>query len=302
MLFGLVLCLLLGTVTTAEQPPDVTVMKHALMYSYAASCRSRILNWTCYWCNVLDDLPKVNVSLKFESNGQLGTYGFVGVTRNYIVVSFRSTQSIENILTDLDVSLVSYPGAGAGFVHQGFYLSYLSVKDILYTTVQNLTRKYPRLPVLVTGHSLGAAQAVICAVDLVQRGAVASERLIAYNFGQPRVGNLDFATYHRKLIPNSYRVVNKKDPIPHFPSRWLDFSHSPTELWFADDSGKFATCDDSGEDPYCSNSIWTVSYRVYDHQSYLGYYSHSGEPECGEFIPERWEFNELPANKLQMFD
>jgi hypothetical protein len=109
------------------------------------------------------------------------------------------------------------------------------------------------------------------------------------------------------------RVVNKKDPVPHFPSRWLDFSHSPTELWFTDDS-KFVTCDDSGmiswlflltfsgEDPYCSNSIWTVSYRIYDHQSYLGYYSHSGEPECGEFIPEHWEFDEIPENKLEMFD
>lgn len=81
--------------------------------------------------------------------------------------------------------------------------------------------------VVVTGHSLGAAMASL----LLANGTVCSgldqitfghlvERPV-YTFGQPRVGNSQYAEWMtRHLFPSGewYRVVHHEDPVPHLPT------------------------------------------------------------------------------------
>uniref|UniRef100_A0A914DTU5 Fungal lipase-like domain-containing protein n=1 Tax=Acrobeloides nanus TaxID=290746 RepID=A0A914DTU5_9BILA len=38
-----------------------------------------------------------------------------------------------------------------------------------------------------------------------------------YTFGQPRVGNVDLAMKHDELVPFSFRVVHRRDFVPHSP-------------------------------------------------------------------------------------
>lgn len=42
-------------------------------------------------------------------------------------------------------------------------------------------------------------------------------QVLLYTFGQPRVGNHKFAIEHDRLVPMSYRVVNRNDVVPHLP-------------------------------------------------------------------------------------
>lgn len=42
--------------------------------------------------------------------------------------------------------------------------------------------------------------------------------LKVYTFGQPRVGNQNYAAYASKKLPVYYRTVHKKDLVPHKPA------------------------------------------------------------------------------------
>jgi predicted lipase len=71
---------------------------------------------------------------------------------------------------------------------------------------------------LVTGHSLGAALALLCAADLKRSGVVGSG-IKLYDYGSPRVGNRAFANYMYNLLGSGavMRVVHAKDAVPHLP-------------------------------------------------------------------------------------
>jgi triacylglycerol lipase len=72
-----------------------------------------------------------------------------------------------NWIEDADIIKTDYnqPGCSNCQVHQGFKNSYTSVKDPVLAGVKALHSKYPGATVVVTGHSLGAAQAMFAAVD-----------------------------------------------------------------------------------------------------------------------------------------
>jgi predicted lipase len=126
----------------------------------------------------------------------------------------------------------------------------------------------------VTGHSLGAALAVLCALDLKHNGY---SQVSVINLGQPRVGNQVFAQYYNETITDSFRMVNQRDWVPHLPPRFIDFYHVPTEVWFQSDDYHYVICDESGEDPSCSDSL-DFPFSIYDHEDYFGYYKRDGFP------------------------
>ncbi len=111
--------------------------------------------------------------------------------------------------------------------------------------------RYPDRPIIVTGHSLGAALSAFCALDLVDSGF---DNVNHIDFGQPRIGNPVFAKYFAAKLPSSIRVVNRADIVsrilPQFApllvlflfSRSLGFRHSPHELWFPSDGYKWKIC------------------------------------------------------------
>ena len=130
-------------------------------------------------------------------------------------------------------------------VHQGFYLSWQSLARQVIDTLLKLVQKYPKSDVLITGHSLGAAQAVLAATDLYYTWGLPVAHV--YTYGQPRVGNAEFhhfynnGTTQRQYHENatSFRVVHYRDPVPLAPFRWMGFEHTNTEVWYTEDSSSY---------------------------------------------------------------
>jgi triacylglycerol lipase len=133
-------------------------------------------------------------------------------------VAFAGTDPLvpANWLTDFD--LLPLPDD----IHTGFENAMKSVWPELRSAV--LARDDAHRPLFLTGHSLGAALAVVAAKflkneDLVDASAV-------YTFGMPRCGGRRFvADYGSQLAMTTYRLVHGDDIVPTVPPAELGFRH-----------------------------------------------------------------------------
>lgn len=92
-----------------------------------------------------------------------------------------------------------------------------------------------------------------------------------YTFGQPRVGDTNFAKYYDSLVPINYRITHSHDPVPHLPLEDMGFWHVATEVFYeSDPNGTYTVCDGTGEDETCSDKFLTDIY-VPDHLDYMDY-------------------------------
>ena len=131
------------------------------------------------------------------------------------LIAFRGTQTIMDWIDDVDAVAVPYLAvAGAGLVHMGFQLVYEHIRRNVAQIVASGCKGAKR--VLVTGHSLGGAVAVLGGFDIAKNvtpGVVPE----LYTLAGPRTGAPDFAANFNKLIPVCYRIVNFMDVVPQVP-------------------------------------------------------------------------------------
>uniref|UniRef100_A0A7S3NM01 Fungal lipase-type domain-containing protein n=1 Tax=Aureoumbra lagunensis TaxID=44058 RepID=A0A7S3NM01_9STRA len=121
-------------------------------------------------------------------------------------------------------------------VHRGFWFSYVGVRDDLHRIILQTClhdgieggRKIERI--LITGHSLGGAQATLASADLAAHALPylnSNIRLTLVTFGAPRVGNRVWARTHAILCPDSWRVVNDGDIVTGLPRFFFKHSGIP---------------------------------------------------------------------------
>ncbi|KAH6803936.1 hypothetical protein C2S51_032183 [Perilla frutescens var. frutescens] len=166
------------------------------------------------------------------------TQGLVFLDKNTnpktIVVAFRGTEpfNVEDWSTDIDISGYKLQGI-KGRLHRGFAkalgLGDDHDHDHAYATITRVVMEHlkkmndTRTRVIVTGHSLGGALAVVFAAALVMHDHIQLlERLDAvYTFGQPRVGNAEFGEFMEeqfRLYGVDYcRFVYNNDFVPRIP-------------------------------------------------------------------------------------
>lgn len=92
--------------------------------------------------------------------------------------------------------------------------------DDITKQVALLLHDNPKAKLFITGHSLGGALAALYATMLNYTGEteVASKIGAVYTFGQPRVGDADFAEYAAEHLAGRYfRVVYCNDVVPRVP-------------------------------------------------------------------------------------
>lgn len=160
-------------------------------------------------------------------------YIFKNDTNLYIV--FRGTESIRDVMYDFMFIKKKFPENTTSFfkpkVHHGFLYTFQSVEKMLFGKIEELLTE-KQYQIYITGHSLGAALAVLCAFELKNKLDIDSTMC---NFGCPRIGNRSFVNLYNKLVPNSFRIVNGDDSVTNLPK--FGYKHVKT-LIYIDQTGK----------------------------------------------------------------
>lgn len=138
-------------------------------------------------------------------------------TKDLVIIVYRGTDALmesefgEWIGTDANAILTNASGALAGTqIHKGFWESFQLIKNDLYTELNRVNAK--NKTIWVTGHSLGAAMAVITGTFLKADNFPVNA---IYGFACPKaVGNAAFAQRANTLLPNRIqRFEFYLDPI-----------------------------------------------------------------------------------------
>ena len=199
--------------------------------------------------------------------------GYTGVMHehNSIYVVLRGSSSLTNWLDDFEVTMTEYtsfPECDCQ-VHKGFYRSALAIRDVTTRSVENMLISYPSFQVIVTGHSYGASVGQLLAMELKNAGI----NNAVYNFGQPRIGDSNYARFANMVLDEYWRVTHDRDIVPHLPPiKGFGYMHSCGEL-FEDLGGELHICSENAcEDPNCADQYNIFQTNANDHTYYLGHH------------------------------
>ena len=153
-----------------------------------------------YPCEVESDETDTQYIFEYKEDEELLYIGFPG------------TASVRDVITDIrayKTKVVPFGNKGSRIrVHFGFNRAEKSIRgDILM-----LVRKFHPANIIIFGHSLGAALATLCAIDIQYNTGIAPR---VYLSGSPRVGNRAFRNSYNRRVPDTIRCENFCDPVPH---------------------------------------------------------------------------------------
>lgn len=219
-----------------------------------------------------------------DYNAHAHAYAVLGVdpAREWVVAAIKGTNETADMITDLSGGEFDFRdcvigGNNFGKVHAGFCHYYEDlVADGMMEELIDLSNNYPTFSVAMTGHSLGAAVAVLAAYDFNLR---TGKKVKITTFGLPRVGDWRFAKAFEAVSDEAFRVVHNRDIVAHLPpccallgsckAMSMCPYHTITQIWYDNDmsaGSDYKVCD-GGEDFSCQHE---VSMSVDDHLMYFG--------------------------------
>jgi triacylglycerol lipase len=160
----------------------------------------------------------------------IDTRVIIGERPDCTIVAFAGTDPAlaSNLITDVRVRLTSSD------THEGFQKAFDAAWDEIKPAIENSTR-----PLFFTGHSLGAALAVLAAEKACDSGMMPAA---VYTFGMPRAGGAIFAArYNEKLGDRTFRLVHGGDIVPCIPE-WFARLLPPGRFQFQH-VGQMLRCD-----------------------------------------------------------
>ncbi len=173
-------------------------------------------------------------TLLFFASPDGSTRGFAAKTSACVLLVFRGSDDVLDWIRNLDFAQVEAHG---GQVHRGFYFT----MDTIWNEMNQRLSQFQQdnLPLWIAGHSLGGALATLAARRLADTFPIAG----VYTFGQPRVGDPDFADAFPDEPPH-YRFVNNQDIVTQVPMRWFFNSYKHHgQLYYFDKKGKLSHSD-----------------------------------------------------------
>lgn len=216
----------------------------------------------------------------YDSGTNTFAYLAIDTIHSQIIVVFRGTQitSASNLWTDADIVPVSFTelsqcvgafGVPLCFVHQGFYSAWKAVEAGVISAVTSLRAQpaYASYQVVVSGHSLGGAIAALAMLKFNTLGW----NPVGYTFGQPRMGEGDFASVFNTLVSaNFWRGTRVSDGIPCDPPY---FETPEREFYQQLDTSSLSTtvlCVGDA-DSNCNRGNAQVGYVAEAHTNYFGW-------------------------------
>ncbi|CAE6479009.1 unnamed protein product [Rhizoctonia solani] len=242
----------------------------------AATYCSVTKEWVCSACELIPGF----VPFALGGDGGAVPYWYVGwwPAGSTVVVAHQGTDPLEirALITDAkffpsSLSPALFPNVSSEVkVHSGFKQAQAASAPHILAAVKKVLADRNSKSVTVVGHSLGGAIAALEAVKKVLAdrnsksvtvvghslgGAIAALDALylklnlpsniavkGVTYGQPRVGNPEFANWFDQTISDFSRVTNKKDVIPILPGRFLGFRHSSGEKHIKS-KGKWYACE-----------------------------------------------------------
>lgn len=162
-------------------------------------------------------------NVHFLYHEETHTQGFITHNDKLVLISLRGTEikvPFSDVFKDLDARQVRYEGyekqdTHEAQAHRGFHDAFLAAKKFAHRYLEAFYR--PELSIIVCGHSLGGAIALLLGEWLRHNW---SKNLQVYTYGAPRAGDRAFVQRAQELV--HHRLVNHQDPIPSVPSAWMD--------------------------------------------------------------------------------
>ncbi|EPB65898.1 triacylglycerol lipase, partial [Ancylostoma ceylanicum] len=149
-----------------------------------------------------------------------------------ITLSFRGTNTLAQLVKETEQTLFhkKIPWIAGGYVSKYFHNAFNAVwNGGIKDKFEDLLKTYPAYAIWVTGHSLGGSMASLAASYIVANGYVNASKVKLVTFGQPRTGDSDYARALNEKVPYSFRIVHRRDIIPHFPLTCKNYSHHDSE-------------------------------------------------------------------------
>lgn len=269
--------------------------KYFAQYAGASYCKNNEESHvnTVVTCidDVCPDLTSNGVYIIGEFSGAPADQeGFVAIDpkNSLIVISFRGSDSIENFIYDGMFSSTCCEFGDGCQVEVGFWNSWLSVKDIVNSTVAAAISNFTDHKLVMTGHSLGGAVATIAGATMKDNGFDVD----IYTYGGPRVFNDVGANYvSAQTKGGNYRITHLNDAVPKLPPIVLGYRHITPEYWLSD--GTDITDDYNISDIKICTGIANVNcnagqlgYDILAHQHYFGPIAACFDLGFGKLVPE----------------
>ena len=195
-----------------------------------------------------------------------------------IVVAYRGSTSLSQVLNQIvSIGVIPKVSSNIGGEVQRYFKN---ANDLLYdcvsSTVRDLITKYPEYTVRFTGHSLGGAIASIASARSVSERITRKDKMSLYTFGMPKVGDRAYAVAHDRLVGNSWRVVHREDPVPHYPQPTGQANgpfHHRAEVYYPNRNmqptdSNYVVCTQSSNGRNCG-SDFTFYGSIDDHKNYF---------------------------------
>ncbi|MEO8368503.1 MAG: lipase family protein [Candidatus Solibacter sp.] len=178
-----------------------------------------------------------------------GTQGYLAANEQFAILAFRGSEPDDPVdaIDDADLFLVPEmdhrPEGGASrfvlglpaLVHQGFKRALDRVWADVRTCVMDYRQRHPGAEICFTGHSLGAAMAVLAS------SRFADGNISVYTFGCPRVGDRRFCDrVVASPLKRMLRFVNLNDSVAHVPLQSVFYRHAPQNCFLFDENGNLA--------------------------------------------------------------
>lgn len=162
-------------------------------------------------------------TLTVIDDAESGVQCYVRRNGGTLSITFRGTNSGQDWKTDFTFwkKTIPYDNTVSKIrVHTGFINAYksLGVRDRLHSLV---TRDVQSIH--ISGHSYGAALAVLCAVDLEYNHPEKDIEVLL--FGCPRVGNSAFRKSYNKRVFKTLRIENGNDIVTKIPFASWGYRH-----------------------------------------------------------------------------